>query len=68
MNEKTRLKKESKKRMLPFFDNKGLPFRAQSIGRNELCPCKSGKKVKNCCKLETRYYTKKKETEKEPKL
>jgi uncharacterized protein YchJ len=48
-----------KKRLYPFIKGDGKPFHAQKIGRNDPCPCKSGKKVKNCCKLETKYYTKK---------
>jgi uncharacterized protein YecA (UPF0149 family) len=64
MNAKTRLKKESKKRTVTLINGDGNPFKAQKINRNELCPCKSGKKVKNCCKFETRYYT----TKPKPKL
>ena len=33
-----------------------LNYTGQQIGRNEACPCKSGKKYKNCCiKNRTRY-------------
>ena len=28
---------------------KKQPVRAKKIGRNEPCPCGSGKKYKNCC-------------------
>ncbi len=28
---------------------KNTPKRTNKIGRNELCPCGSGKKYKNCC-------------------
>ncbi len=34
----------------------GSPFKAKKVGRNEPCPCKSGLKNKNCCKIETEYY------------
>ncbi len=30
---------------------KGLPKKAKKIGRNDPCPCGSGKKYKNCCDL-----------------
>jgi len=43
-------------RMVDYLAGNGTPTLAQKINRNELCPCKSGKKVKNCCKLETRYF------------
>lgn len=29
---------------------------AKPIGRNEPCPCGSGKKAKNCCGAVTKYY------------
>jgi hypothetical protein len=29
---------------------------AEKVGRNEPCPCGSGKKAKNCCGTETKYY------------
>lgn len=34
-----------------IFDRKRLPIRrnGQKIGRNQLCPCGSGKKYKKCC-------------------
>jgi len=44
------------KRMVDFLPGNGTPTIARKIGRNDLCPCKSGKKVKNCCKLETKFY------------
>ena len=28
---------------------KAAPKRVQKIGRNDLCPCGSGKKYKQCC-------------------
>ena len=30
-------------------DEKQMPIRSHKIGRNELCPCGSGKKYKKCC-------------------
>ena len=30
------------------------PIRVQKIGRNESCPCGSGKKYKKCCLAEAR--------------
>lgn len=53
MNEE--VKKEP--RMLPFLKGDGYPFIAKHFNRNELCPCGSGKKVKHCHKLETKYYS-----------
>jgi len=35
------------------------PFIARKINRNQLCPCGSGKKFKNCHNIETQYYVKK---------
>gem|GEM_PF-4528419 len=33
------------------------PVHVKKVGRNELCPCGSGKKVKKCnCGLEKRYF------------
>lgn len=29
----------------------------RKTGRNELCPCGSGKKVKHCCKTDAKYYS-----------
>ena len=29
--------------------NKKQPKKVSKIGRNEMCPCGSGKKYKNCC-------------------
>jgi uncharacterized protein YecA (UPF0149 family) len=52
-------KREKETRKYPFITGNGRPLIAKSIGRNDLCPCGSKKKVKNCCKLETKYFTKK---------
>jgi hypothetical protein len=38
----------------------GAPFEARKVGRNDPCPCKSGKKAKNCCGTETDYHYSKK--------
>lgn len=35
----------------------GAPMVADKVGRNEPCPCGSGKKAKNCCGTETKYYS-----------
>lgn len=32
---------------------------AQKIGRNDPCPCGSGKKAKHCCGCDTRYLNRK---------
>lgn len=37
----------------------GYNLQSKKIGRNELCPCGSGKKAKKCCGCETQYYGKK---------
>ena len=31
------------------FTSRGEPIKRNKIGRNDLCPCGSGKKYKNCC-------------------
>jgi len=33
------------------FPARNMPLRSQKTGRNELCPCGSGKKYKKCCGL-----------------
>lgn len=38
-----------------IFGN-GAPFEARKVGRNDPCPCGSGKKAKNCCGTETQYH------------
>lgn len=47
------------KRMVTLIKGNGKEFRSQKIGRNSLCKCGSGKKAKNCCGVETKYYSKK---------
>lgn len=44
---------------VPFLKGTGKPFKAEKIGRNELCKCGSGKKSKRCCGSETEYRVKK---------
>jgi uncharacterized protein YecA (UPF0149 family) len=36
--------------------SRGNRLIAKKIGRNDLCPCKSGKKAKDCCGTETKYF------------
>jgi uncharacterized protein YecA (UPF0149 family) len=50
---------KAKHRKVPFMPSNGKPLIARKFNRNELCPCKSGKKRKNCCGVETKYYQKK---------
>lgn len=38
-----------------FIKGDGQPLKATKIGRNELCPCGSGKKVKQCHGSKTIY-------------
>jgi hypothetical protein len=33
----------------PMTEQKAAPFRSAKVGRNEPCPCGSGKKYKKCC-------------------
>lgn len=35
------------------------PFRVVKYRRNDPCPCGSGKKSKNCCSPDSKYYVKK---------
>lgn len=44
------------KRNILILKGDGLPFISKKLGRNELCTCGSGKKNKNCCKIETQYF------------
>ena len=48
--------KRKEKRCSPHA---GYNLGAKKIGRNEPCPCGSGKKAKNCCGTETQYYGRK---------
>lgn len=46
-----------KKRKVTLITGNGKPLHSKKVGRNELCLCGSGKKVKNCHNPETEYYT-----------
>lgn len=50
----------NEKRMVPFIhapkDAADDTLLVKTLGRNEPCPCGSGKKVKNCCKQTKFYY------------
>lgn len=46
----------NKKRMVTIIEGNGSPMRVRKQDRNELCFCKSGRKAKNCCGCEARYY------------
>lgn len=48
--------KDTKERKVSFMSSNGAPIRSEKVGRNDPCPCGSGKKAKNCCGAETRYY------------
>lgn len=41
--------------MVTMYSGNGSPLIADKQGRNDLCACKSGKKVKKCCGNETRW-------------
>jgi uncharacterized protein YecA (UPF0149 family) len=45
---------EWKERMKQSFPIKKKNLQVTKIGRNEACPCNSGKKYKKCCLLYTR--------------
>jgi hypothetical protein len=45
-----------KQRTVKIVQNQGVPLIANKLRPNDKCPCKSGKKLKNCHKIETRYY------------
>ena len=45
-----------KNHKVKFYRGNGTPLLAEKVGRNEPCPCGSGKKAKNCCGTETKYY------------
>lgn len=44
------------KRMVSMVSGNGSPMISQKQDRNAKCYCKSGKKAKNCCGCETKYY------------
>ena len=53
---------KDKTRTVTCYQDKdnGLPLVAVKPQRNSKCICGSGKKAKNCCGVETKYYTTKK--------
>lgn len=57
MNNNMEIKKLRKAKKAPFKRSKALP------GRNDLCPCGSKKKFKNCCQVEYRLKLQKHVTE-----
>lgn len=58
-NKTTEVKKSKKnERMVRVISpNAGQHLETTKIGRNELCPCGSGKKVKSCCNETTKWYS-----------
>lgn len=56
------------KRLVPFIhapkDAQNDTLMVKTVGRNDPCPCGSGKKAKNCCGAGKEYfYRKKKDSE-----
>lgn len=45
------------KRMVKIISGDGSPIVTRTPERNLKCRCGSGKKTKNCCGTETRYYS-----------
>lgn len=43
------MQERADKKISPAAGGKQAPVRSKKIGRNEPCPCGSGKKYKNCC-------------------
>jgi hypothetical protein len=51
------MSKNKRQVMLIAEETPDYPLRADKVpGRNDPCPCKSGKKVKNCCGTDKQYY------------
>lgn len=51
------MRRNKRQVMLIAAETPGYPLRADKApGRNDPCPCKSGKKVKNCCGIDKQYY------------
>jgi hypothetical protein len=44
--------------MKRIFSKSKQPIHVNKTQRNELCKCGSGKKAKNCCGANTKYYSK----------
>ena len=59
-------KREPSAQIVAAGDDAEVPtlYRKQKLGRNDTCPCGSGKKVKNCCGINIKYDYKIKETQK----
>ena len=49
-----------KRKVQVISPKEGGQLLARKFGRNEPCYCGSGKKVKNCCKVTTKYFTQRK--------
>jgi len=50
LHERSQFKRENGEwRYLDGKEKKGQPITSQKVGRNESCPCGSGKKYKRCC-------------------
>lgn len=47
-------------RKVKIYKGNGSPILASKTSRNQPCPCKSGKKAKNCCGADTTYHYSKK--------
>lgn len=45
-----------KQHKVQFYRGNGSPLRSVKVRPNDPCPCGSGKKVKNCCGVKTKYY------------
>lgn len=46
----------SETRMVEIYKGNGLPIKAKKVNRNQPCQCGSGKKAKNCCGDQTKYF------------
>lgn len=59
--DKTRLKQNHQAQQLLVGDDAESPtlYRKDKVGRNDPCPCGSGKKAKNCCGIHPEYGYKK---------
>jgi len=42
--------------MVEIYKGNGLPIKAKKVNRNKPCQCGSGKKAKNCCGDQTKYF------------
>lgn len=55
MNNQTKLSPENIRRLMQLQNRKPIVRKNAKIGRNEKCPCGSGKKFKNCCLSSGKY-------------